>query len=173
MSDPLTFRHALSAKHLENNAASAGDRLPKMSSNCVNDDKNKPYLSFPLRLAASLKRRAILLASRDGVSLNHFITQAVAEKIGRLREGSSPSPPGYPQKSATALGTRIRCEVKTEFTAYTVVGLQPVTIPAGHVAFAILTTATAETDEIEFTWGSVEDIRYKAPRDLFLRSTRR
>jgi hypothetical protein len=172
-SDPLTFRHSLPPKHLEDQAASAGDRLSKTSSCFVNDDKNKPYLSFPLRLAASLKRRAILLASRDGVSLNHFISQAVAEKIGRLHAESAPLATGSPQKSSTAFGTRIRCEVKREFPAHTVVGVQPVTIPAGHVVFAILAPEIGEKDEIEFTWGSVEDIRYRAPRDLLLRSTRR
>jgi HicB family len=143
-----------------------------MSSDCVNDDK-KQYISFPLRLAASLKRRAMVLASRDSVSLNHFITQAVAEKIGRLREGSAPSGNGFPQKSGTMLATRVRCEVKSEFTAYTAIGLQPRTVPAGDVVFAILMPVTGESEEIEFTWGSVGDIRFRAPRDLFLKSTLR
>jgi len=40
--------------------------------------------SFPLRLAKSLKEVASTLARRDGVSLNHFISLAVAEKISRL-----------------------------------------------------------------------------------------
>jgi predicted HicB family RNase H-like nuclease len=35
--------------------------------------------SFALRLAASIKERAQLLADRDGVSLNHFISLAVAD----------------------------------------------------------------------------------------------
>jgi hypothetical protein len=39
---------------------------------------------FPLRLAKSLKDTAGLFARRDGVSLNHFINLAVAEKISRL-----------------------------------------------------------------------------------------
>ena len=136
----------------------------------MNDDK-KQRISFPLRLAASLKRQAQLLASRDGVSLNHFISLAVAEKISRLGAGSSPSATGSHQKSAKALGTRVRCEVKTEFSAYTAVGMQPKTIPAGHAVFAILAPVTGETDEIELTWGGVGDIWYRAPRDLFLRST--
>jgi hypothetical protein len=137
----------------------------------VNDDKRQPT-SFPLRLAASLRRQAQLLASQDGVSLNHFINLAVAEKISRLGAESSPSATGSHQKSEKALGTRVRCEVKTGFSAYTVVGLQPKTIPPGHVVFAILAPVTGGTDEIEFTWGSVGDIWYRAPRDLFLRSTR-
>jgi hypothetical protein len=154
--------------HTEDHAASGGDRLSRTSLYFVNDD-NKQYISFPLRLAASLKRRAQLLASRDGVSLVHFIGQAVAEKTRRLRAGSSPA--ATRPKSATALATRVRCEVMREFTAYTVVGLQPRTIPAGHALFAIL--APGETDEIEFTWGSGGDTWYRAPRDLFLKSTRR
>jgi predicted HicB family RNase H-like nuclease len=40
--------------------------------------------SFPLRLPAALREHATLLANRDGVSLNHFISLAVAEKITRL-----------------------------------------------------------------------------------------
>jgi hypothetical protein len=39
---------------------------------------------FPLRLAKSLRDTAGLFARRDGVSLNHFINLAVAEKISRL-----------------------------------------------------------------------------------------
>jgi hypothetical protein len=57
--------------------------------------------------------------------------------------------------------------------AHTVVGLQQRTIPAGDAVFAILAPGTAETDEIEFTWGSVGDILYAALRNLFLRSTGR
>ena len=43
-----------------------------------------PRRSFPLRLAKSLGEMASTLARRDGVSLNHFICLAVAEKISRL-----------------------------------------------------------------------------------------
>ena len=136
----------------------------------MNDEEKQP-ISLPLRLAASLRRQAQLLASQDGVSLNHFISLAVAEKISRLGAESSPSATGSHQKSEKALGTRVRCEVKTGFSACTVVGLQPKTIPPGHAVFAILAPVTGETDAIEFTWGSVGDIWYRAPRDLFLRST--
>ena len=45
--------------------------------------------SFALRLAASIKERAQLLADRDGVSLNHFISLAVAEKIRSLQAASN------------------------------------------------------------------------------------
>jgi hypothetical protein len=46
------------------------------------DDKRR--MTFPLRLAISLKDMANCLAQKDGVSLNHFISLAVAEKISRL-----------------------------------------------------------------------------------------
>lgn len=46
------------------------------------DEKRR--MIFPLRLAVSLKDMACILAHKDGVSLNHFISLAVAEKISRL-----------------------------------------------------------------------------------------
>jgi hypothetical protein len=46
------------------------------------DEKRR--MTFPLRLAISLKDMANSLAQQDGVSLNHFISIAVAEKISRL-----------------------------------------------------------------------------------------
>lgn len=48
----------------------------------ISDEKRR--MTFPLRLAISLKDMACTLAHRDGVSLNHFISLAVAEKISRL-----------------------------------------------------------------------------------------
>ena len=45
---------------------------------------SKRNTSFPLRLAISLKDLAGLLAQEDGVSLNHFINLAVAEKVSRI-----------------------------------------------------------------------------------------
>ncbi len=50
------------------------------------DVDRKRHLSFPLRLPSSLKESANGLAQRDGVSLNHFISLAVAEKISRLEQ---------------------------------------------------------------------------------------
>ena len=44
---------------------------------------NKPG-SFPLRLPFSIRRQANDLAQKDGLSLNQFISLAVAEKITRL-----------------------------------------------------------------------------------------
>jgi hypothetical protein len=44
----------------------------------------KLRMTFPLRLAISLRDMANDLAQKDGVSLNQFISLAVAEKISRL-----------------------------------------------------------------------------------------
>jgi hypothetical protein len=49
--------------------------------------------AFPLRLPTSLKDAAHDLAQRDGISLNHFITLAVAEKISRLEGDVSSARP--------------------------------------------------------------------------------
>jgi hypothetical protein len=46
------------------------------------DEKRR--MTFPLRLGISLKEMANMLAHKDGVSLNHFISLAVAEKISRI-----------------------------------------------------------------------------------------
>jgi HicB family len=62
---------------------------------------NRP--TFPLRLPASLKEQVEALAKRDGVSLNHFIAIAVAEKVSRmtfLNKTSRPHP--------TAVNERVR-----------------------------------------------------------------
>jgi HicB family len=47
-------------------------------------NRKKERINFPLRLAKALKDRARLLATQEGVSLNHFISSAVGEKITRL-----------------------------------------------------------------------------------------
>jgi predicted HicB family RNase H-like nuclease len=36
--------------------------------------------AYPLRLPKSLKERVVRIARRDGASVNHFITFAIAEK---------------------------------------------------------------------------------------------
>jgi hypothetical protein len=41
-------------------------------------------VSYPLKLPASIKRAAQRLAKEDGVSLNHWISVAIAEKIGTV-----------------------------------------------------------------------------------------
>jgi hypothetical protein len=48
---------------------------------------------FPLRLAPSIREAAGQLAQRDGISLNHFISLAVAEKIARMEQAASLSSP--------------------------------------------------------------------------------
>jgi hypothetical protein len=44
--------------------------------------------SFPLRLPHSMRRQANDLAHLEGLSLNQFISLAVAEKITRLEQSS-------------------------------------------------------------------------------------
>ena len=55
----------------------------------VNSNKSHP-LSFPLRLPYSTRQQAIEIAQREGLSLNQFISLAVAEKLTRLE--STPWP---------------------------------------------------------------------------------
>ena len=45
--------------------------------------KNEKLAAFPLRLPQSTHRQAIEIAGNDGISLNQFITIAVAEMIVR------------------------------------------------------------------------------------------
>jgi hypothetical protein len=42
--------------------------------------------SFPLRLPVSLRQQADDLADGEGISLNQFISIAVAEKVGHMEE---------------------------------------------------------------------------------------
>jgi hypothetical protein len=44
--------------------------------------------TYPLKLPNSVKNAAAELARLDGVSLNQFISAAVAEKVGTLRTAS-------------------------------------------------------------------------------------
>jgi len=50
-------------------------------------DNSRP-MSFPLRLPISTRRQAIDIAQKEGLSLNQFISLAVAEKITRLEHAS-------------------------------------------------------------------------------------
>jgi hypothetical protein len=50
-------------------------------------DNNRPA-TFPLRLPVSMRRQAIEIAQREGLSLNQFISLAVAEKITRLEQST-------------------------------------------------------------------------------------
>ncbi|MCW2337235.1 hypothetical protein M2337_001468 [Sphingobium sp. B2D3A] len=44
--------------------------------------------SYPLRLPASVRAAAERLAKEDGVSLNHWISVAIAQKIGVVEAAS-------------------------------------------------------------------------------------
>ena len=44
----------------------------------------KRLLSFPLRLSPHLREQATEIARREGVSLNHFVGLAIAEKLSRM-----------------------------------------------------------------------------------------
>lgn len=56
---------------------------------------------FPLRLSPSLRHQANDLAHQEGLSLNHFVSLAIAEKITRMepglwmREPASPKHAGF------------------------------------------------------------------------------
>jgi hypothetical protein len=50
---------------------------------------HKKQATFPLRLSRSMRVLADELAHREGLSLNQFISLAVAEKITRLEQFSS------------------------------------------------------------------------------------
>jgi predicted HicB family RNase H-like nuclease len=53
---------------------------------------------FPLRLAKSLREAANSAAKEQGVSLNHFIAIAVAEKVSRTESQPESSPDGRQAK---------------------------------------------------------------------------
>ena len=48
----------------------------------------KRHQSFPLRLSPSTRQQANEYAKQEGISLNHFISLAVAEKVSRLEHDS-------------------------------------------------------------------------------------
>ena len=52
-------------------------------------EKKEPPKSFPLRLPRSMRLIADDLAEREGISLNQFISLAIAEKITRLENQES------------------------------------------------------------------------------------
>lgn len=62
--------------------------------------------SFSLRLSPEERNLASDHARREGISLNHFISMAVAEKISRIEQdvlqqqpaAAPPKPPGTPPK---------------------------------------------------------------------------
>jgi hypothetical protein len=69
-----------------------------------NAEQYKPHRSFPLRLSPSLRQMAYEVAKVEGVSLNHFISIAVAERLSRLERDflSDNRSKSQPKKSAQA-----------------------------------------------------------------------
>jgi len=47
-------------------------------------DKKVSKVSYPLKLPASIKKAAQRLAKEDGVSLNQWISVAIAQKVGAV-----------------------------------------------------------------------------------------
>jgi hypothetical protein len=50
------------------------------------DQDLKRKQCFLLRLPLSVRERAVSIAQNEGISLNHFIALAVAEKISRIEQ---------------------------------------------------------------------------------------
>jgi hypothetical protein len=57
----------------------------------MNPDKPRNRSKFLLRLPKSVSDTAKQIASQEGVSLNQFISLAVAEKIIRVEQNTSPT----------------------------------------------------------------------------------
>jgi hypothetical protein len=62
----------------------------------------KRYQSFPLRLSPSTRQQASELAVSEGISLNHFISLAVAEKVARMEQASLMGKPARPKETSFA-----------------------------------------------------------------------
>jgi hypothetical protein len=52
--------------------------------------------SFLLRLPPTLREQAVAIAQEEGISLNHFIGLALAEKVSRMQQRSADIPRGLP-----------------------------------------------------------------------------
>lgn len=65
------------------------------------DAEHKRKQSFLLRLPTSIREQASQIAHDDGTSLNHFISLAVSEKIGRMERKP-------PQRSTISSGSLMR-----------------------------------------------------------------
>jgi len=55
----------------------------------LSPDHTPSVTQFPLRLAKSLRENAKEIADKEGISLNHFISIAVSEKISRIESQAS------------------------------------------------------------------------------------
>lgn len=51
-------------------------------------EQRRRRLCFPLRLSPSLRAQASSMAEQEGISLNHFISLAIAEKVIRMEMGN-------------------------------------------------------------------------------------
>lgn len=69
-------------------------------------------MSFPLRLPFSTRRQAIEIAQREGLSLNQFISLAVAEKITRLEHTAWPEQSNISSARAAAPGQIVQLVTK-------------------------------------------------------------
>ena len=47
----------------------------------------RPTSTYPLRLPASLKEEVAKISKEEGISINQFVTMAVAEKIAAMKTG--------------------------------------------------------------------------------------
>jgi hypothetical protein len=57
----------------------------------LNPNHTRRPTQFPLRLGRSLKQAAGVVAKEQGISLNHFISLVVAEKISRIEKQAESS----------------------------------------------------------------------------------
>ena len=64
----------------------------------MNPDKPRNQSKFALRLPKSVSDTAKKIAAQEGVSLNQFISLAVAEKIVRVEQSTSPAVTHLSQK---------------------------------------------------------------------------
>lgn len=80
----------LSLDHLSRFAAFFS--LSPVGEALMSPDQTRHNAQFPLRLAKSLREAANAMAMQQGISLNHFIALALAEKISRSEHQASSSP---------------------------------------------------------------------------------
>lgn len=64
-------------------------------------EQQKRRQGFLLRLSPTLRNQATEIAQQEGISLNHFISLAVTEKVTRM-EQTVRSTPGIKQRSTGA-----------------------------------------------------------------------
>lgn len=62
-------------------------------------EQHKRRLCFPLRLSPSLRAQASELAELEGISLNHFISLALTEKVTRMEKQFQQQVPYTPKNA--------------------------------------------------------------------------